>query len=76
MMTNRIRNGFTFSIPKKIIARLDIERGLATRSAYLSDILASLYDMKVERNFPRCLKGLTAPGNEEINQSAMEPIRP
>ena len=50
-MSKRIRNGFTFSIPKELVAMMDTERELATRSAYLSSILAEHFNMNIEQ-FP------------------------
>jgi hypothetical protein len=45
-MSERARRGFSLSLPRKIVAMLDSERGLITRSAYLSNILANMYNIK------------------------------
>lgn len=47
MSKERIRDGFCLSLPKKMVARVDIERGLVTRSAYVTSILAKVYNMKI-----------------------------
>jgi hypothetical protein len=43
-----MRYGFTFSLPKKLVAIIDSKRGLATRSAYLTNILANLYNIGIQ----------------------------
>jgi hypothetical protein len=45
-MGERIRDNFTFSLPIKMVQHIDSERGLITRSAYVTNILAKVYNIK------------------------------
>jgi hypothetical protein len=46
-----MRRGFTFSLPKRLVAVMDLKRGLVTRSAYLTNMLEEIYNMKIERPY-------------------------
>jgi hypothetical protein len=47
-MREKLRHGFSLSLPKIVVAALDSERGVATRSAYLTNILANLYNIRIQ----------------------------